>query len=335
MSNKTIALIALSVVIAVLGSFLIFNSNTPSKPLETVKAKIGYLSVANSLPLFVALEKGYFKEAGLEIEPVKFEAPNLFVDAIASGQIDATAPSLATGIMSILETKNPSKFQIFGGNYSDTYNPSDVVVIPADSTATQFSDLKGKTCVVLPGPQFKLIFNKLAKDAGLKPSEQGKEGEIFYKELAVSEQIVALSTKNADCIVGLDPIGTIAQAKGVGKLLGKSPISNAFGGSFFGGISAVNSGFKNTNPSTTSKIVKAIDKAVLEVQTNPVESKKYLAKYIGVSEEIATKMNIPTFHGSKDMSDKDFESIDIFLSEFEKQSVYPKKPEFRKLKYTE
>jgi NitT/TauT family transport system substrate-binding protein len=335
MSSKSITLGVLVLAIAVLSTFLIINNKPSNTIQESTKAKIGYLPVSNSLPLFVAIEKGYFKEAGIDIEPVKFEAPNLFVDAIVSGQIDATAPSLATGIMSIVETKNPNKFQIFGGNYTDSSNPSDVVVVPADSTATKFSDLKGKTCVTLAGPQFKTIFTKLAKDSGLKATEQGKDGDIFYKELAVSEQISALATKNTDCIVGLDPIGTIAVSKGVGKLLGSSPISQSFGGTFFGGVSAVSSNYKTQNPTTTNKIIKAIDKAIQDTKSNPSESKKYLAKYTGVSEEIATKMNIPAFVSSSELDTKNLNSIDTFLGEFEVQGVYAKKPDFRKLIYKE
>jgi NitT/TauT family transport system substrate-binding protein len=38
----------------------------------TPKLRIGYWPVAAGLPFFAALEKGYFKEAGLDVEPLKF-----------------------------------------------------------------------------------------------------------------------------------------------------------------------------------------------------------------------------------------------------------------------
>jgi NitT/TauT family transport system substrate-binding protein len=322
--------VAAILVIAIIATFAFNNF---SAKLETSKVKIGYVPVSQSLPLYLALEKGYFKEAGLEVEPIKFEAPNLYVDAMVSGQIDFSANSLATGIMSIVETKNPGTFQIYGANYADVSNPADVVVIPKDSEAQSFTDLKGKTCVTLAGPQFKTIFTKLAKDAGLKASEQGKGGDIFYKELPVTELVTALGSKTADCIVGIDPAGTVAVNKGVGKLLGTSTISQAFGGKFYGGISAVNTAFKSKNPTTTSKVVEIMDKATAEIQKDPQGSKQYLPKYLGIPAELANNMKVQSFRSSIDLDESDFVGIDNLLSEFQAQGVYPNKPDFRKLKY--
>ena len=36
------------------------------------KIQIGYWPIASGLPFFIALEKGYFKEVGLNLEGVKF-----------------------------------------------------------------------------------------------------------------------------------------------------------------------------------------------------------------------------------------------------------------------
>jgi len=39
---------------------------------QAVKLRVGYWPVAAGLPFFAAVEKGYFKEAGVEVEPIKF-----------------------------------------------------------------------------------------------------------------------------------------------------------------------------------------------------------------------------------------------------------------------
>ncbi len=327
--------------LAIFGFNLIGNKSTsnniaqnPINQTPNSKIKIGYLAVTNSLPLYLAQEKSYLKEAGLDAELVKFEAPNLFVDALVAGQIDATAPSLATGIMSIVETKNPSKFKIIGSNYTSPEHAGDVVVIPTDSTATTFSDLKGKTCGTLAGPQFKTIFTKLSKDAGLKASLSGTEGDIFYKELPATELVTGLASKGIDCIIGLEPAGTVAIAKNIGKLLGVSPISQAVGGGrFYGGISAVNSDFATKNPETTKKFVSAMDKATKEVQTNEKDSRQYLAKYLNITEPLITNVKLPYFRTSGELDAEDFKYIDTFLSNFEEQGVYKTKPDMSKLVY--
>jgi NitT/TauT family transport system substrate-binding protein len=323
--------VAAVIIIALLVTFT--SSQAPTAKLETTKVKIGYLATNNSIPLYVAAEKNYFKDAGIEAELVKFEAPNLFVDAMVGGQIDFSAPSLATGIMSIVETKTPGKFKIFGANYTDPSNPADVVIVPKDSAANTFADLKGKTCATLPGPQFKTIFTKLAKDAGLKAAASGTEGDIYYKELPVSEFVTALGSKAVDCVVGLEPTGTVAITKGVGKILGNSPYSTAFGGKWYGGISTVNTTFKNTNPVTTKKVVEAMDKATVDVQSDPILARQFLPKYLGVPEAVSTNMKVPAFRSSTDLNESDYVGIDNFLSEFQAQGIYTNKPDFRKLGY--
>ena len=300
------------------------------------KIKIGYLATTNSLPLYLAQEKGYLKEAGLDAELIKFEAPNLFTDAIVANQIDATAPSLATGIMSIVETKNQGKFIITGSNYTSPEHAGDVVVIPIDSAAATFSDLRGKTCGTLAGPQFKTIFTKLAKDSGLKAALSGTEGDIFYKELPATEIVTGLGSKGIDCIVGLEPAGTVAIAKNVGKLLGASPISQSVGGGrFYGGISAINSDFTNKNPEAAKKFVAVMDKAIKEIQTNEKESRQYLAKYLNITEPLISNVKLPYFRTSTDLNAEDFKYIDTFLSNFEEQGVYKTKPDLSKLIYKE
>jgi NitT/TauT family transport system substrate-binding protein len=331
---QTKYILSLVAIVAIISASFIFTQNSKTESnTESINAKIGYIPTSTSLPLFVAIEKGYFKEVGVEIEPVKFEAPNLYTDSIAAGQIDFTAHSLAAGIMSIVETKNPNKFQIYGTNYTDASYPGDVIVIPKNSTATTFADLKGKTCVTLAGPQFKVIFNKLAKDAGLKASEVGQGGDIFYKELAVSEQVSALANKNADCIVGLEPIGSVALSKGVGKLLELAPIAKVLDGKFYGGIATVATNFKKNNPQTTLKVIQAMDKATKDIQSDPDSVRVFLPKYTGVSVEVANQMKIPYFRSSTDLGEVDFVGIDSLLNEFQAQGIYVQKPDFRKLRY--
>lgn len=330
-TQKTSIALVLSIVLcATIFSIYQFNNNSNK---ESSKVKIGYVPVAQSLGLYVAQEKGYFKESGLDVELVKFEAPNLFTDAIVSGQIDASANSLATGIMSIIESKNPNTFKIIGANYADIDHPADVVIVPTNSDAKQFADLKGKTCGTLAGPQFKTIFTKLAKDSGLRAGQSGSDADIFYKELPVTEQVTALASKGIDCIVGLEPSGTIAIAKGVGKLLGQSPISKAMGGRFYGGISAVNTNFATKNPKTTTKVIEALDRATNDIQSNEKENRQYLAKYLNIAEPLVSNIKLQNFRSSKDLNNDDWNGINSFLNNFEEQGVYKTKPDMSKLVY--
>ena len=53
---------------------------------QTVPIRIGYWPVAAGLPFFAAVEKGYFKEAGLDVEAVKFAGAQQVMEAMLSGR---------------------------------------------------------------------------------------------------------------------------------------------------------------------------------------------------------------------------------------------------------
>ena len=50
------------------------------------KIRIGYWPIAAGLPFYAAIELGYFKEAGLDVEPLKFAAAQQVMEAVLAGQ---------------------------------------------------------------------------------------------------------------------------------------------------------------------------------------------------------------------------------------------------------
>ncbi len=68
----------------------------PASALTTVK--VGMLKVSSSAPLFVGLEKGYFQEEGIKIEPIWFKSAQPIAMALASGDIDVGATGLTAGL---------------------------------------------------------------------------------------------------------------------------------------------------------------------------------------------------------------------------------------------
>src|SRR5215510_11501475 len=60
-------------------------SNTPS----TNKVRVGYIGLTCEAPIYSAVEKGFFKEEGLEVELVKCDWKN-YKDVLALGGYDIT-----------------------------------------------------------------------------------------------------------------------------------------------------------------------------------------------------------------------------------------------------
>ena len=64
--------------------------------------KVGVLKLTSSAPIFVGVEKGFFKEFGVEPELVYFQAAAPIATALAAGQIDVGATGLTAALYNIV-----------------------------------------------------------------------------------------------------------------------------------------------------------------------------------------------------------------------------------------
>ncbi len=55
---------------------------------DMLKAKVGVLRLSSSAPVFIAQDKGYFRDAGLDIELKFFDAAQPIAVATTSGDVD-------------------------------------------------------------------------------------------------------------------------------------------------------------------------------------------------------------------------------------------------------
>jgi NitT/TauT family transport system substrate-binding protein len=66
-----------------------------------LKAKVGVLRLSSAAPVFIAQDKGYFREAGLEIELKFFDAAQPIAVATTSGDIDFGITAFTAGLYNL------------------------------------------------------------------------------------------------------------------------------------------------------------------------------------------------------------------------------------------
>lgn len=297
-----------------------------NKP-ENRKVKIGYVKVLQALPLIIAQNQGYFKEADIEVEATSFDVPSLFVDAVASNQIDATAYTAATGILSSLEEKSPGRFKVFGGSYADSSYPADFLVTRSDLDINKVSDLKGKKVGVVAGPQFKAMFEQILVTNGLNTND------AVRVELSFADLVPSLKAKSVDAILGVDPAGTIAVSGGFGKRVEVSPISRALGGQFWGGMSVFTTKFINENPALAKDIIKVFDKSIKFINENNQEARKIAAKELAIPEPVALSAGYQNFKNVSSLTSGDKSQINKLLVAFKERGTISKELKIEDLLY--
>jgi NitT/TauT family transport system substrate-binding protein len=68
---------------------------------EPVKAKVGVLRLSSSAPVFIAQDKGYFRDEGLDIELKFFDAAQPIAVATTSGDIDFGITAFTAGLYNL------------------------------------------------------------------------------------------------------------------------------------------------------------------------------------------------------------------------------------------
>ena len=328
--NKTTKIISsIILVVAVVGIGFWLSKDFTKPKLEITKVKIANLSIVQGLPLYLAIEKGYFKEAGLDVEMIKFEAPNQIVDAVLNGQVDFTSPSGAMGILGIADFKNPGKLKIYAAAGGDDVIQNDAILVKSNSTIQGIEELKGKKMGILPGIQWRTIAQHI-----LAQNNLATDKDVTLVELAVGLQGPALASGDIDALLGVEPTPTIIKAKGIGKEFITMVTAKYVANPFYGGAGAVRAEFAAQNPNTTKKVLSIFQRAINEINENPNVARQYLKGNTPLDDSAIAQVPISRFKMYNDLTQNDINAIQKFYDIFSTYKVIDGKMDFKNLIYS-
>lgn len=132
--------------------------------------KVGILSLTSHSPSIIAEGKGYFDEAGLEVEFVPFQAAQPMAVAIASGDVDFGLTAMTAGLVSLAER---GAVKIIGGALQETpeIEGQKILVSKAahEAGVTTPADLEGKRFgITTAGSSFHYMAHKIADAEGFE-----------------------------------------------------------------------------------------------------------------------------------------------------------------------
>ncbi|WP_315764553.1 MULTISPECIES: ABC transporter substrate-binding protein [unclassified Bradyrhizobium] len=84
-----------------LAALLALASMALARADEPAKVKIGVLRLSSSAPVFIAQDKGYFREAGLDVELKFFDAAQPIAVATATGDVDFGITAFTAGLYNL------------------------------------------------------------------------------------------------------------------------------------------------------------------------------------------------------------------------------------------
>ncbi len=286
---------------------------------STPKIRIGYWPIAAGLPFYAAVEKGYFKEAGLDVEPIKFAAAQQIMEAMLAGRCDGSANGTGSANLAIGEIAAPGTFKIFCANPSNVKNVLDEFLVPVASTAKAMSDLKGKKVASGPGIQ-NVTLAKTVLERG------GATGATVI-ELPIGQHVAALAAGQVDAVYTLEPTGTIGRLNGTTRVLEAGVISKYILGDamapWFGGSASLTAEFVKNHPVETKKFVTAYAKGVALVRTNAAEARQYLKGYTAIEGALTSEVPLAAYTLYNEFTAKDIGHFQKFFDLFSDKGIFP------------
>ena len=234
------------------------------------KVRVGYVGITCEAPIFTAVEKGFFKEEGLDVSLVKCEWAN-YKDVLALGGFDITH-HLVMYFLKPIEQGLDVKFtagihrgclRVQAGTKSDIHS---------------IKDLRGKR-IGVPGmgtPPF-IFANRVLGANGI---DAGKD--INWRVFPAGELGLALEKGEVDAVADSEPIGSLLLAEGKVKNIADQATDAPYKDEYCCAV-IVNGKFLAANPKAAAAATRALLKGAKWVEANPAAAarlsveKKYLA----------------------------------------------------------
>jgi NitT/TauT family transport system substrate-binding protein len=274
------------------------------------KVKVGVFPVSSSLPYFVAVEKGYFKEQTIEPEMVRLIGGPPNVAAMIGNQIDASAVLVTIEGMNA-NIKKPGVAMYISINSQNQKYQMEQFVIRKGLEAKSLADLRGKKIMSAPGPANVTMARAALAAAGLK------EGDYSLDQLDMGQHVNAMTAGTFDAGYTLEPNASTMRKMGVASTLEAGVIARYILGdpdanAFVAGA-ALTSDFITNRPDVARRYTLAWGKAVNLINNNPSEARRHLVKNTFTPEDVVDTVPMIRYFMAKDLTAKDKADYQKFI----------------------
>jgi NitT/TauT family transport system substrate-binding protein len=261
-----------------------------AKP-EKTHISVGTLPIADAADLFIAINKGYFRKAGLTVTPEIIQATSQTTPDLVSGKMDFSLLNYVSTLE--IEQNSGLKFKYVAPGTVAAANVSEILV-PKGSPIKSLADLAGKK---IGSPQTTGAIGNLAVDVLLKAHGIDPK-DVTFVATPFPDEMTALARHQVDAVWSTEPFVTVIK-KTLGAQALADTMTGRMSGFLVGGWGTLAS-YAQKYPRTVAAFQKAMNQAQqvaasdhgLVVQTVPT--------YTSTKAGIASIMSFDTFPATLD-----------------------------------
>ena len=292
--------------------------------------KVGVFPVSSSLPYFVARDRGFFKDNGIETEMVRLIGGPPNVAGLITDQIDASAVLVTIEGMNA-NLKKPGVAMYISINAQNAQYQMEQFVVRKGVQANSLADLKGKKIMSAPGPANVTMAKAVLAAVGLK------EGDYTLDQLDMGQHINAMTAGTFDAGYTLEPNASVMRKNGVASTIEAGVIAKYILGDpkafawVAGGV--LSSDFIKNRPDVAKRFAAAWSKAIDFINANPNEARKQLAKNTFTPDAVVDTVPLVKFTNIKDLTAKDKADFQKFIDFSTSSGTLPEKVDVTKYLY--
>ena len=285
------------------------------------KIRVGFWPVASAIPFFTAIEKGYFKEAGLEVEPLKLASPQQVAEAMIAGRAEGSSNGTGSAALGIAEIAQPGLLKIFCTNPTNQKYVLDQFIVAKDSPIKAISELSGKKVACGPGVQNVVLARTVLERAGARNAS--------VVELPIGQHVASIAANQVDACYTLEPTGTVGRLNGTTRNLEVGVIAKYVLGDpmapWHGGSASLTSEFIKKYPEVTKRYIAAYRRGVDLVKNNPAEARPFLKGYTAIEGPLTNEVPMADYLMSTDFTPSDIAYFQKFFDLFTERGIFSRK----------
>lgn len=277
-------------------------SATDDKPVTVPSFKFGTLPVLQSLPVFVAAEKGFFKEQGLNVEIILFNSAMEKDVAVTAGQIAGYFGDMMTPMVLL---GNGTNIKITVTNFNTTANQRMFAILSAPQSKSKTLDDATRSGIATGTNNISeyLTFHLLQTHRAWNDSVN----LVDIKSIPIRLQMLLSGQVSAALLP--EPLATLAEIKGAKALAddkgqGHSATVLAFSGKFL-----------KDYPRSVKGFHAAVDKAADYINKHPDEVRTIMNRECKIPEPLQGSFPIPKFPKVTTPSQKQIMDVYRWLKE--------------------
>jgi NitT/TauT family transport system substrate-binding protein len=285
---------------------------------EPATLKVGVIPIADVAPLYLGIDKGFFKREALTIQPQLAEGGAAITPAVVSGDFEfgfSNTISLLIAASKKLPVQIVAQGVLAGQNENDAW--ADLLVLKSGPVKTG-KDLEGKTIAVN-------TLNNIC-EVTIKASLE-KEGvnvdSLKFREVPFPEMNAALEAKRVDGACVVEPF--VSQGK-AGKAKGIDPFYIRTAPDLTVATYFTSKQYAAENADVVERFVRAMNRSLDYAQQNPDEVRRILGTYTQIPPEAAKAIKLPVWR-----QDLNVQTIELLSQLSEKYGLIEEQPDLNEL----